>query len=307
MLKPAAWHPWVTRILASAVGLILVAASLIKAVDMELFISQIKGYSIISNQTVLMLSAWGLISFEFALGIALLIFYRPKFTLAFAGILFMIFLGATTWAIFTGTAQECGCFGDLVKHTPMETIVHDLIFLAATVLAWLGSFHKKQPKNSVKTLTVVAACVIGLLLPVSFGFSASKISHTQLETVETGLKKLETDEINTVDLQKGEHVIVLIDTECISCQEKIPQIDILTLANNLPSVTVFCSNEQEQLLAFIENFQPLFSLEHINEKVFFRLLGSADLPRTILIRNGQVLHLWDHKIPDQSMIKAQLK
>jgi hypothetical protein len=159
------------------VGLILVAASVLKAADMELFVRQLKDYGIISQDTVLALGAWGLIGLEFGLGVALLISYRPKLTLPFTGTLFLAFLGATAWAWLSGTTEDCACFGDWVKHTPLQTVVHDLIFLAATVLAWLGSLHKKTARGRAKALTVLVACVIGLLLPVAFGFFVSKTSQ----------------------------------------------------------------------------------------------------------------------------------
>ncbi len=123
------------------------------------------------------MGAWGLIGLEFGLGVALLVSYRPKLTLPFTGILFLVFLGATGWTWLSGTTEECGCFGVWVKHTPLEAVVHDLIFLAATVLAWLGSLHVKTTPSRAKVLAVIVACMIGLLLPVAFGFSVSKVKN----------------------------------------------------------------------------------------------------------------------------------
>jgi hypothetical protein len=42
--------------------------------------------------------------------------------------------------------------------------------------------------------------VIGLLLPVAFGFSVSKISQSPGRAVETPLEELETDRKDTIDL-----------------------------------------------------------------------------------------------------------
>jgi len=178
LFKPNAWRPWLARVLARAVGLILVAASVLKATDIELFVTQLKDYGIISQHTALVLGAWGLIGLEFALGVALLVSYRLKFTLPLTGIVFLAFIGATGWAWLSGATEECGCFGAWVKHTPLEAMVHNLIFMAATVLAWLGSLHEKAARSRAKVLTVIVGCVIGLLLPVAFGFSVSKISQT---------------------------------------------------------------------------------------------------------------------------------
>lgn len=204
LFRPNAWPQWVSRVLAGAVGFILVAASVLKATDMELFVRQLKDYGIISQHTVLALGAWGLIGLEFGLGLALLISYRRKITLPFAGMLFLVFLGATGWTWLSGTTEECGCFGDWVKHTPREAVVHDLIFLTATVLAWLGSLHEKSARSRAKVLTVVVACVIGLLLPVVFGFSVSKIGQSPRSAVETPAEEIEIDRKDTMDQKRGQ-------------------------------------------------------------------------------------------------------
>jgi hypothetical protein len=41
LFRPKAWPWWVSRVLAGAVSLILVAASVLKATDMELFVRQL--------------------------------------------------------------------------------------------------------------------------------------------------------------------------------------------------------------------------------------------------------------------------
>jgi hypothetical protein len=203
LFKPTAWPPWVSRVLAGAVGLILVAASVLKATDVDLFVKQLGDYGIISQHTVLVLSAWGLITLEFGLGVALLIYYRPKITLPLAGMLFLVFLGGTGWTWLSGSTEDCGCFGDYVKHTPRQAVVHDVIFLGATVLAWLGGLRGKTAESRVKVMTVFVACVVGLLLPVAFGFSVSKISEPPTKAVETPPEQLEMGGKAIVEM-KGE-------------------------------------------------------------------------------------------------------
>lgn len=306
LIKPNAWPPWVSRVLAGAVGVILVTAAVLKATDMELFVGQLKDFGIISQHAVLVLGAWSLIGLEFGLGAALLVSYRPKLTLPFTGALFLVFLSATGWTWLSGSTEDCGCFGALVKHTPREAVIHDLIFLAATVLAWLGSPHEKTTRSRAKVLTVLVAGVIGLLLPFNFGFSVSKISQPPLKPIETALEELEIDVKDSIDLKKGEYIIVLIDTECLDCQEDIPEIDILASSKDLPSLIALCANEEQQRMTFLKEFQPTFRLEQISDDAFWRLLARGDVPRTILIRNGSVLQVWDQKLPNKNVIQAEL-
>ncbi|MBC8461613.1 MAG: hypothetical protein H8D67_26860, partial [Deltaproteobacteria bacterium] len=101
-----------------------------KATDMGLFIGQVRDYGIISQPIVLTLSAWGLIGIECALGVGLLVFYRPRLMLLLTAMLLLIFVGATSWAWLTGATEDCGCFGHWLKRTPGEAVLGNLILLA---------------------------------------------------------------------------------------------------------------------------------------------------------------------------------
>ncbi len=167
--KTPAWRLWTPRLLSGAVGLILLAAGLVKAMDMELFIRQIMDYGIVSERLLLILSAWGLIALECALGVALLVFYRPRLMLSLTAALLLIFAGATGWAWLTGVTEDCGCYGAWLKQTPGQALVGDLVLLAATAIAWAGCRHVQAPQTRTKAWAVTIACLSGLALPVVFG------------------------------------------------------------------------------------------------------------------------------------------
>ncbi|MHC4153181.1 MAG: hypothetical protein ACYSSP_13945, partial [Planctomycetota bacterium] len=59
-------------------------------------------------------------------------------------------------------------------------------------------------------------------------------------------------------------------------------------------------------MTFLKEFQPTFRLEQISDDAFWRLLARGDVPRTILIRNGSVLQVWDQKLPNKNVIQAEL-
>ena len=74
--------PKVPRLIAGVVGVILLAAAVLKSIDMQLFIRQIEDYGIITHPYyLLVVSAWFLIALEFTLGIGLVVFYRPNIRL----------------------------------------------------------------------------------------------------------------------------------------------------------------------------------------------------------------------------------
>ena len=300
------WRLWVYRLLAGAVGLILLTAGLLKATDMELFIGQIRDYGIISQGIVLTLSAWGLIALECVLGVGLLIFYRPRLILPLTAMLLLIFVGATAWAWLTGITDDCGCFSAWLRRTPGEAVLGNLILLAATALAWLGHRYVQVPQPQVKAWAVATTCLIGLTLPVVFGFRTTGIHRPDSKAVEVEIGHLKIQEPGHIDLNHGVYLIVLMDTECLHCQEVVPELNALAQETDLPYLIAFCPNKASQRMMFVEEFQPIFPIEKIEEDAFWRLLTEGNIPRIFLVRDGHVQRIWDQKVPDKGRIKAVL-
>lgn len=299
-----AWRLWVPRVLAGALGLILLIAGLVKAMDMDLFIRQMRDYRIISQHVPLAMSAWGLIALECALGIGLLIFYRPKITLPLTSLLWLTFLGATGWAWVTGATEECGCFGAWVEYSPGEAVLENLVLLAATLFAWVLYKESHKRASRAKAWCVAIAFFSGIALPLAFGFPVSRISQSPWEKIEIELAKLDTKGLDKANLSTGTHLIILMDMECEHCKEALPELDALAEATDLPSVTALCPNDESARARFIEEFQPAFPLVQIKESVFFSLLGLGDVPRTILVRDQRVGGVWDKDVPSADTIRA---
>jgi len=299
------WRLWMYRLSAVAVGLILLIAGLLKATDMELFIGQIRDYGIISQRIVLILSAWGLIALECALGVGLLVFYRPRLILSLTAMLLLILVGATTWAWWTGATVDCGCFGAWLNHTPGEAVLVTLIMLAATVLALVGYRHTQAPQTRAKAWAVATACLIGLTLPVAFGFTIPQIGQVQWKAVEMELSQLQIEGLDQADLRRGAYLIILMDTGCVHCQEAVPELNSLTKAAELPAVIGLSMNEESERKSFVEQFQPLFSIAQIKKDIFWRLLDKGEIPRIILVNQRRVMKVWDETVPTAEMIRAE--
>jgi uncharacterized membrane protein YphA (DoxX/SURF4 family) len=298
------WRWWVTRLLAGAIGAILLTAGVLKAMDMELFIRQIRDYGILSNRAALVLTAWGLITVECVLGVGLLVFYRPRLILLFTGLLLLVFIGATGRAWATGATQDCGCFGAWAKRTPGEAMMEDIIMLVAVSLVWVGHRRKQLSQTRIKFWATTAAGLIGLALPVLFGFPISAISQSQSKPSGFDLGYVQVQGLDNVDLSHGEYLVVLMDTECSHCQEGVPKFNALAAAKDLPRMVALCKNEEWQRLVFVDAYHPTFSIGQISEQDFMRLLAAGDTPRTMLVRDQHALKVWDQAVPTKDAVKA---
>lgn len=294
------------RLLAGCVGMILLAASLMKATDMALFIRQLKGYGIISQPFLLTMGAWGLIALQTALGAGLILFYKPRIILPVTTGLWLILLGGTIYAWLTGVTGDCGCYGAWMKHSPKFATMENLVLLAATLSAWRTAPRSVMSEKRAKDWALAVALVTGIILPLTFGFNPSAISHLQEGSTGRELGRVEVQGVENVDLSRGPHLIVLMGTDCSHCREALPQLDELAEEKALPSLIALCPDDEMKCSRFIEACDPLFPIGRIREGDFWRLVGQADIPILLLLRGGRVQKTWVHKLPEAEEIRAAL-
>ena len=301
------WRYNVPHLIAGAVGIVLLSAAFIKMMDMDLFIRQLRDYGIISNYLLLSLNARALIALECALGVGLLLFYKPKLTLLLTSVLFLIFVGATGWAWLTDVTKDCGCFGAWIKRTPGEAVLEGLILLALTLVAWGMSRPSRKPEVRSKKWVIAAACLAGLILPAVFGFPLTSVDPNQTRAGDILLSDLQIEGPYPVNLAHGDYLLVLMDTDCSHCRDAVAVVNWLAEDPDLPEVFGLSFNNEDQLEKFRKDLQVIFPIGNITEEDFLRLLGDGNLPRTFLVRDRVVQEVWDIEIPDEQTVKSILE
>jgi hypothetical protein len=304
-LEGYGWRWWLPRLLAGALGIIFLASALSKATDFPLFVRQMRAYGIISNHILLNTFAWALITLEFGLGIGLLIHYRPRRMLTLTAALFLLFLGATSWASLNGAAKECGCFGAWLKRTPQEATFENLILLAASVIARLGYSHVQVHVSRIKTCTLASAFVIGTLLPLVFGFSFQHVGESRPMDMGPDVGQLEIEGVKGIDLQNTPYLLAIMDLDCGHCLELVEGLNALAKEPEIPALIGLCINDENRRKRFMEEFEPAFPIGRIGENDFWRLLADADLPRVLYVRNGRIQKAWNQTVPDKDALQSE--
>ncbi|SEB71417.1 Uncharacterized membrane protein YphA, DoxX/SURF4 family [Tenacibaculum sp. MAR_2009_124] len=106
-----------------------------------------------------------LIVAELALGVMLLVGYKPKLTVWSLFGLNLIFLFLTWYSYTYNKVTDCGCFGDAIKLTPKETFYKNIIFMVFIIILIIGLKHVKSVISSKFALiTSMASIVISLLI-----------------------------------------------------------------------------------------------------------------------------------------------
>lgn len=106
-----------------------------------------------------------MITLEVAVGVALLIGWKKKLTTWVVFMLIAFFTILTAYVLFSGKIRACGCFGDCIPLTPVQTFTKDLVLLAFSLLLICkrGMIHpvlKPWPSFLVMLLAVIAVLVI---------------------------------------------------------------------------------------------------------------------------------------------------
>lgn len=113
------------------VGILFIFSGLIKANDpmglsykMQEFF-EIWGWHALNDYTLFFSVA--MIAFEIIAGVAVIIGWQFRLFSLLLFVLIVFFTFLTGYAVFSGKVRECGCFGDCIKLTAMESFIKDII------------------------------------------------------------------------------------------------------------------------------------------------------------------------------------
>ncbi len=106
-----------------------------------------------------------MITLEVVLGISLLLGIWKKLTSWLLLLLVLFFTFLTSYVLFSGKIRACGCFGDCIPLTPIQTFTKDIILTVLVLLILLKQKYIlpifSTPVNWI-IITMCAAAVVGL-------------------------------------------------------------------------------------------------------------------------------------------------
>ena len=106
-----------------------------------------------------------MISLEVIVGVALLIGWQKRITVWILFLLMLFFTFLTFYVLFTGKIRACGCFGDCIPLTPIQTFTKDIILLILSLFLLLNTkYIRPLAKPFFSVLYIIAATVLILFL-----------------------------------------------------------------------------------------------------------------------------------------------
>lgn len=103
-----------------------------------------------------------MITLEIIVGVGLLLGNWKKFFTTLLLILIIFFAFLTGYAVFSGKIATCGCFGDCIPLTSMQSFIKDLVLLALILILFFGGkyIHPILTKNANVSILVVSCMLI---------------------------------------------------------------------------------------------------------------------------------------------------
>ncbi len=112
-----------------------------------------------------------MITLEVVVGVALLIGWQKKLTTWILLLLMLFFTFLTSYVLFSGKIRACGCFGDCIPLTPVQTFTKDIILL---VLVLLLLFKSKYITPVAKPFFSFLYILLATLLTLALQFYVLK-------------------------------------------------------------------------------------------------------------------------------------
>lgn len=243
---------------------------------------------------------------EWGLGLALVCNWRPKVILPATITLMVFFVVVAGLALYRGGGENCGCFGALIERTPGEAFVEDLVMLGLLIFSWTVLGRHQVAEWSHGRWVVIAGTALALALTgIRLLPDLDRLQDSDLRTgVRLSGLNLKGAE---VDLDQGMHLVELFSPKCAHCMREVPRLNEWSRTEGLPPVLALTGFAQDspELREFRERLQPLYPTASISSTDFLRLTAGHGYPRLALVRDGEILRVWEHNtMPTIDEIRA---
>ena len=232
--------------------------------------------------------AWAtraIIALETWLAIGFLLPFYTKLLLRLSFGLLLVFSLHLVYLIAIGNTDNCGCFGEMISMSPLESLAKNLVLIVVNGFLLRYRYRDSKPSWFTWALLPILFAAAVFIWPVS----------TKIDEVVAKFPQFEKS--STIDFTKGEYLVAVFNLSCEHCQEAASEITQLQQQSiTLPQVVALFFEEGDTTVAqFNALTQTDFPYQMIDVNTFFDLIGSAP-PRVYWIEDGEVNQFWDENI-----------
>jgi uncharacterized membrane protein YphA (DoxX/SURF4 family) len=142
------------------------------------------------------------ITFEIIAGLAILLGWYKKFFALLLLVLIIFFTFLTGYAVFSGKIKTCGCFGDCIPLTAVQSFIKDLILFVLIVVIFIGNRYITPVFSRTLNFFII---VVSTLLVLGFQWHVFK--HLPV--------------IDCLPFKKGNNILALRKMPANAVQDKV--------------------------------------------------------------------------------------
>ena len=270
-----------------ALGLIFLAAGVLKMADVAEFAHQIAGYGLI-GPGLAAIAAPVMIALETTLAVALLVGWRTRTAALLIGALLVFFITLEGWSLAQGKTESCGCFGAYVKRTPAQVIAEDCLFLGLAVVTALGlgawQSRRRVPARAAVGVTAILATGLAIAsprLPIDPWVTDLAVGKS---VADLGIGAKVDDAVAADGL-----VAILDLTDPVSKQAST-DLNALGEAPGAPKILALTPSTEEEHAAFLWDSYPAYDLKTADRPLLKRLYRR--LPLYFRLQAGKVTAIY---------------
>jgi Methylamine utilisation protein MauE len=264
-------------------GGVFIFSAISKLIAPGLFEITIIDQGIIESREIAAYLGRLLIALELFIGIALLQTHYLKRIVLPATLLTLIgFTGLLFYSYFSGDNSNCGCFGEIIKMSPIEAILKNLVLIVIGIYLLLNQKHSTWNIYIPLIILIISFSTVFILAPIKSYEDLIFSKYTNFENE------------GRVDLSEGNKLVAIFFIDCEHCIETARNISIFesksAKLNNL--YILFAGEETDSVQTFLDATNIQHPYLRINIEEFFDLIGSAP-PRIYWLQNGKAKEFWD--------------
>jgi len=279
----------ITKFSRYILSVVFIFSAISKLIAPGLFEITILDQGIIESREMAAYFGRILIAMELFLGVALLQSnYLKRIILPATLLTLMGFTVLLLFSYFAGDSNNCGCFGEVLKMSPLEAIIKNIILIVVGVITFRST---KKDKEKLNTLVVI------LIISIGFVFIVAPIkSYKDL----VFSKYIEFENEGRVDLTEGNKLVAIFFIDCEHCMETAN--DIIALEKETSKIQnlyiLFAGEESDSVQSFLDEVNIEHPYLRIPIDDFFDLIGTSP-PRIYWLENGKVKEFWDDNFRKQ--------
>ena len=296
----------VSRICAVLVGAVFLFSGIAKLVTIETFEVLLIDQGIAGARFTAAYMARLLVASELFLGVGLC--QRRFLRRLFVPVTALTLIGFSIYLVMiAGNTDDCGCFGGVLKMSPVSALIRNLIMLG--MLGYVWARRRPDPPGRWEPIGLVGACAlvaVFVFFPITIrtGGSAEQQLGQRFQKDTRFIKLQELAKPESFHLLHGEILVALLSPDCDHCRAMAEHLGRFTRNHPSAPPAFFVFLEDGDLVSeFLRETGTDVPHCVVPPRLFMKLIGKAP-PRLYHLREGRVVQYWDEEAFSREKLDA---